>query len=44
MSAATAVELNAVVVHRLPPEKVRLVWRLMKAWNVEIEAFDERQS
>lgn len=44
MSAATAVEINAVIVRRLPPEKVRLVRRLLRAWNVEIVPFDEQQS
>jgi ribonuclease VapC len=44
MSAATAAELNAVITRRLPPEKVRLVSRLLRAWNVEIVPFDEEQS
>lgn len=44
MSAATAVELNAVVTRRLPTEKVRLVNRLLQTWNVEIVPFDENQS
>jgi ribonuclease VapC len=44
MSAATAVELNAVVTRRLPPEKVRLVDRLLETWNVQIMPFDESQS
>lgn len=44
MSAATVVELNAVVTRRLPPEKVRLVDRLLRTWNVEIVPFDEEQS
>lgn len=44
MSAATAVEVNAVIVRRLPPEKALLVQRLLRAWNVEIVPFDEQQS
>lgn len=44
MSAATLVELNAVIVRRLRPEQVRLVERLLQAWNVEIVAFDESQA
>ncbi len=44
MSAATAVELSAVIIRRLQPEQVRLVGRLLQAWNVEIVPFDEPQS
>lgn len=44
LSAATAVELNAVLTRRLPPEKVRLVGRLLQVWNVQIVPFDEEQA
>lgn len=44
MSAATAVELNAVLTRRLAPERVRLVGRLLQGWGVQIVPFDENQS
>lgn len=44
MSAATEVELHAVMRRLSGPEHARLVTRLLQAWNVEIVPFDDAQS
>lgn len=44
MSAATAVELNAVLTRRLRPEDQRRVERLIDAWEIELVAFDAAQA
>lgn len=40
MSAATLVELNAVLGRRLSPQAFRRVQRLLAVWQVEVVAFD----
>ena len=44
MSAATAVELNAVLARRLRPEDQRRVERLLDLWEIETVAFDPAQA
>lgn len=44
MSAATAVELNAVLARRLRPEDQRRVERLLDIWEVELVPFDAAQA
>ncbi len=44
MSAATAVELNAVLTRRLRPEDQRRVERLLDVWEIELVPFDAAQA
>jgi ribonuclease VapC len=44
MSAATAVEVNAVLTRRLRPEDQRRVERLLHEWNIELVPFDAEQA
>jgi ribonuclease VapC len=44
MSAATAVELNAVLTRRLRPEDQRRVERLLDVWEIEVVSFDAAQA
>ncbi len=44
MSAATAVELNAVLTRRLRPEDHRRVERLLDVWEIELVPFDAAQA
>ncbi len=44
MSAATTVELNAVLTRRLRPQNQRRVERLLDAWQIELVAFDAEQA
>ena len=44
MSAATAVELNAVLSRRLRPQDQRRVQRLLAEWRIELVAFDAAQA
>lgn len=44
MSAATAVEVNAVVARRLRPEDQRRVERLLELWDIELVPFDAEQA
>ena len=44
MSAATAVEVNAVLTRRLRPEDQRRVERLLDIWGIELVPFDAEQA
>lgn len=44
MSAATAVEVSAVLTRRLRPEDQRRVERLLDEWEIELVAFDAEQA
>lgn len=44
MSAATAVEVNAVLTRRLRPEDQRRVERLLDVWEIELVPFDAAQA
>lgn len=44
ISAATVVELNAVLAHRLRPEQRRRVDRLLAVLRLEVIAFDQQQA
>jgi ribonuclease VapC len=44
MSAATAVEVNAVLTRRLRPEDQRRVERLIDVWEIELVPFDAEQA
>ncbi|BBX98267.1 type II toxin-antitoxin system VapC family toxin [Mycobacterium lacus] len=44
MSAATAVEVSAVLTRRLRPEDQRRVERLLDVWEVELVPFDAEQA
>ncbi|KAA8957944.1 type II toxin-antitoxin system VapC family toxin [Mycobacterium sp.] len=44
MSAATAVEVGAVVIRRLRPEDQRRVERLLDVWEIELVPFDAAQA
>ena len=44
LSAATLVEINAVLMRRLRPEDQRRVEQLMGLWGVEVVAFDAEQA
>ncbi len=44
LSAATAVELNAVLTRRLRPEDQRRVERLLDVWEIEVVSFDSAQA
>jgi ribonuclease VapC len=44
MSAATAVEVSAVLTRRLRPEDQRRVERLLDAWEIELVPFDAVQA
>jgi ribonuclease VapC len=44
MSAATAVEVNAVLSRRLRPEDQRRVERLLAVWEIELVPFDAEQA
>ena len=44
MSAATAVEINAVLTRRLRPEDQRRVERLLDVWGIELVPFDAAQA
>jgi ribonuclease VapC len=44
MSAATAVEVSAVLTRRLRPEDQRRVERLLDEWQVELVPFDAEQA
>jgi ribonuclease VapC len=44
MSAATAVEVNAVLTRRLRPEDQRRVERLFDEWDIELVPFDAKQA
>lgn len=44
MSAATAVEVNAVLTRRLRPEDQRRVERLLDVWEIELVACDAEQA
>lgn len=44
MSAAIAVEVNAVLTRRLRPEDQRRVERLLHEWNIELVPFDAEQA
>lgn len=44
MSAATAVEVNAVLTRRLRPEDQRRVERLLDVWGIELVPFDAKQA
>jgi ribonuclease VapC len=44
MSAATAVEVAAVLTRRLRPEDQRRVQRLLEEWEVELVPFDAEQA
>jgi ribonuclease VapC len=44
MSAATIVEVNAVLSRRLRPEDQRRVERLLDVWEVELVPFDAEQA
>jgi len=44
MSAATAVELSAVLTRRLRPEDQRRVERLLDVWEIEFVPFDAAQA
>lgn len=44
MSAATAVELNAVLTRRVRPEDQRRVERLLGVWEIELVPFDAAQA
>lgn len=44
MSAATAVEVNAVLSRRLRPEDQRRVERLLDVWEIELVHFDAEQA
>lgn len=44
MSAATAVEVNAVLTRRLRPQDQRRVERLLDAWQIELVPFDAEQA
>jgi ribonuclease VapC len=44
MSAATAVEVNAVLTRRLRPEDQRRVERLLDAWEIDLVPFDADQA
>jgi ribonuclease VapC len=44
MSAATAVELTAVLTRRLRPENQRRVERLLDVWEIELVPFDAAQA
>lgn len=44
MSAATAVEVNAVLTRRLRPEDQRRVERLFDEWNIELVPFNAEQA
>jgi ribonuclease VapC len=44
MSAATAVEVNAVLTRRLRPEDQRRVERLLHVWDIELVPFDAEQA
>jgi ribonuclease VapC len=44
MSAATAVEVNAVLTPRLRPEDQRRVERLVDVWEIELVPFDAEQA
>jgi len=44
MSAATAVEVNAVLTRRLRPEDQRRVERLFGEWGIELVPFDAEQA
>jgi ribonuclease VapC len=44
MSAATAVEVSAVLTRRLRPEDQRRVERLLDVWEIELVPFDAEQA
>jgi len=44
MSAATLVELRAVIHRRLQPQDVRRVERLLSVWQVQVVPLDEEQA
>ena len=44
ISAATAVEVNAVLTRRLRPEDQRRVERLLDVWEIELVPFDAEQA
>lgn len=44
MSAATLVEVNAVLTRRLRPEDQRRIERLLVVWEIEIVPFDAEQA
>ena len=44
MAAPTLVELSAVLARRLRPEDQRRVEELMRAWGIEVVAFDGEQA
>jgi ribonuclease VapC len=44
MSAATAVELNAVLTRGVRPEDQRRIERLLDVWEIELVAFDAEQA
>ncbi|EID13149.1 hypothetical protein MXEN_11660 [Mycobacterium xenopi RIVM700367] len=44
MSAATMVEVNAVLARRLRPEDLRRVERLLDEWEIELVPFDTEQA
>lgn len=44
MSAATAVEVNAVLTRRLRPQDQRRVERLLDEWQIELVPFDAEQA
>jgi ribonuclease VapC len=44
MSAATAVEVSAVLTRRLRPEDQRRVERLLEEWEIELVPFDAEQA
>lgn len=44
LSAATLLEINAVLMRRLRPEDQRRVEQLMGLWGIEVVAFDAEQA
>lgn len=44
MSAATVVEVNAVLTRRLRPEDQRRIERLLDVWEIELVPFDAEQA
>ncbi|MGH3560543.1 MAG: type II toxin-antitoxin system VapC family toxin [Mycobacterium sp.] len=44
MSAATAVEVNAVLIRRLRPEDQRRIERLFDEWEIDLVPFDAEQA